>query len=304
MKHFLATIILIVVSNLLFAQLPKPQSGKVVRLDNFKSSYVDSRNVDIWLPDSYSTAKKYAVLYMHDGQMLYDSTVTWNKKEWKVDETIATLVKEGKIKDVIVVGIWNNGQYRHAEYFPQKAIRFINKKDKEELMKLLAEKPQADNYLKFIVYELKPYIDSNYSTLQDQQNTYIMGSSMGGLISMYAICEYPNIFGGAGCLSTHWVGNFSTDKNNPIPNAIVKYMKKNLPSPNMHKIYFDYGTKTLDSLYEPSQKKVDELMRRKGYNSQCWITRKFEGEDHSENAWQRRLNIPIEFLLHSQQASY
>ena len=94
--------------------------------------------------------------------------------------------------------------------------------------------PSSDNYLKFIVEELKPFIDSTYSTLIDKENTFIAGSSMGGLISMYAVCEYPNVFGGAACLSTHWPGTFEVE-NNPIPEIFYNYLTNNLPKPNQNK---------------------------------------------------------------------
>ena len=119
---------------------------------------------------------------------------------------------------------------------------------------------------------------------------------MGGLISMYAICEYPGVFGGAACLSTHWPGIFSVE-GNPIPNAFAQYMSKNLPDPKNHKLYFDYGDQTLDAMYGPLQKKVDEVLKSKGYTEKSWITKFYPGDDHSEKSWNRRLNIPLEFLL-------
>jgi enterochelin esterase-like enzyme len=119
---------------------------------------------------------------------------------------------------------------------------------------------------------------------------------MGGLISMYAICEYPDVFGGAACLSTHWPGIFQV-ANNPIPNAFNRYLKMKLPDPKNHKLYFDYGTATLDALYEPLQNEVDQIMQQKGYDAQHWTTQKFEGENHSEMAWQKRLHIPFQFLF-------
>ena len=108
--------------------------------------------------------------------------------------------------------------------------------------------------------KLKPYIDEKYSTLTDAKNTFMAGSSMGGLISMYAFCEYPNIFGGVACLSTHWVGTFDT-LNNPIPHVFADYLDLNLPSEQNHKIC-DYGTKTLDALYGPFQYRVDSIMKK------------------------------------------
>jgi len=157
-------------------------------------------------------------------------------------------------------------------------------------------RPQSDDYLKFIVKELKPYIDRTYATHSDRQNTFIAGSSMGGLISLYALCEYPKIFGGAACISTHWVGTFSPE-NNPVPQAFLSYLDAKLPDPNNPKLYFDCGDQALDALYPEIQAKVDALMKSKGYSDRNWLTRYFPGEDHSEKAWKKRLHIPLEFLL-------
>jgi enterochelin esterase-like enzyme len=289
----------------IFGQEVKVSSGKIERHENFASKFVDARNIDVWLPEGYSTKKKYAVLYMHDGQMLFDSSANWNKQEWGVDETMGKLLREKKIKDCIVVGVWNNGKYRHCEYFPQKALNYLNENDKTDLLKytvrdekdpLLQDGPISDHYLKFLVFELKPFIDSTYSTLSDQQNTFISGSSMGGLISMYATCEYPLVFGGAACLSTHWPGTFKTD-NNFVPAAFLSYLSDHLPSPADHKFYFDYGTATLDSLYKPFQLQADAIMKSKGYKKKNWITKEFPGEDHTERAWNKRMEIPVKFLL-------
>jgi len=287
------------------AQLPVPSSGKIIRHDSFASQFVTARNVDVWLPQGYSPKKKYAVLYMHDGQMLYDSSLNWNKQEWGVDETITRLMKEKKIKDVIVVGVWNGGKYRHTDYFPQKPFEHLTQQERDTLyyakrtngaLVFQGEKVHSDLYLKFLVTELKPFIDKTYSTKTDRANTFIGGSSMGGLISMYAICEYPDVFGGAACLSTHWPGVFSMD-DNPVPAVFMNYLRNHLPSPATHKIYFDYGDATLDALYPPLQKMADEIMKEKGFTASNWITKYFPGEDHSENAWQKRLDIPLLFLL-------
>jgi predicted alpha/beta superfamily hydrolase len=256
------------------------------------------------MPDGYSKSEKYAVLYMHDGQMLYDAATTWNKQSWEVDEVAGKLITEGTTKKFIVVGIWNNGQKRHPEYFPQKPYESLDQSQKDTITAQLQKagrtketfQPISDRYLKFITSELKPYIDQQFSTLTDRKNTCIAGSSMGGLISMYAICEYPEIFGGAACISTHWPGTFST-VNNPIPDAFHNYMNSHLPDPNTHLLYFDYGNKTLDALYPELQKKMDALMLKKGFTPSNWTTQFFEGKDHSEKSWAERLPIPFEFLL-------
>ncbi len=299
-------LIIFLLSNIVFSQtLPKVVSGKIERIENFQSKYVTQRHIDVWLPENYSSDNKYSVLYMHDGQMLYDANTTWNQQEWQVDEVISKLLEENKIKNVIVVGIWNGGKTRHTDYFPQKPFEKLTKKQQDSIYNAQRSNGQSvfqelkvnsDNYLKFLVKELKPFINKKYAVYKNKKHTFIAGSSMGGLISLYAICEYPKVFGGAACLSTHWPGVFYTDKN-PIPEQFFKYLKKKLPNANNHKIYFDFGTATLDAMYEPYQIEVDKIMNQKGYTSKNWITKKFEGEDHSEVAWAKRLHIPLIFLL-------
>lgn len=282
----------------------KVTSGKIQRFENFKSKLIDARTIDVWLPEGYSNKEKYAVLYMHDGQALYDAESTWNQQAWEVDEVAGKLIAAGKTKKFIVVGIYNNGPKRHPEYFPQKPFESLTPIQKDTVTAKLQKagrtkdifKPYSDLYLKFLVTELKPFIDKTFSTKKDQQNTFVAGSSMGGLISMYAICEYPKVFGGAACLSTHWPGTFAIS-NNPIPDAFVAYLQKKLPDPKNHKIYFDYGDQTLDALYPALQQKVDQVMMNKGFTSNNWETKFFPGENHSETAWAKRLDLPLLFLL-------
>lgn len=282
----------------------KPVAGKIDLYENFPSKLISDRNVEVWIPDGYSPRKKYAALYMHDGQMLFDATTTWNHQAWDADDVATKLMQEGKVQEFIVVGIWNGGKTRHADYFPQKPFESLSPEQKDFISKQLQPvgqasevfQPVSDNYLKFLVTELKPFIDKKYAVYTDRKHTFVAGSSMGGLISMYAICEYPNIFGGAACLSTHWPGIFSME-NNPIPEAFVSYLKRNLPDPKTHKIYFDYGDQTLDAMYPPLQKMVDEVMKASGFTDKNWETRFFPGKNHSETSWNERFNIPLEFLL-------
>lgn len=282
----------------------KVSNGKIERFESFKSKWIDARNIDVWLPEGYSVNEKYAVLYMHDGQMLYDPTITWNKQSWNVDEVAGKLQAEGKTKKFIVVGVWNNAAKRHPEYFPQKPFENLTSTEKDTVTRQLQKAgrtksefhPYSDLYLKFLVKELKPFIDRTFSTYKDKNNTFIAGSSMGGLISMYALCEYPKVFGGAACMSTHWPGTFTVE-NNPIPVAFRNYLERKLPKIKKCKIYFDYGDQTLDALYPPLQQKVDEMMVANGFSSTNWMTRFFAGKNHSEEAWAERLDVPLEFLF-------
>jgi enterochelin esterase-like enzyme len=302
--HTLFLLIALGAGPFLYAQLPQVARGELRRLADFPSRYVPARHVDVWLPPGYSPKKAYPVVYMHDGQMLFDSATTWNRQEWNVDEVAGKLIAKERMRPCIVVGVWNAGKDRHVEYFPQKPFESLPAARQEALYganrtsgaSVFSGVVRSDAYLKFLVEELKPYIDSAFATRPDRKNTFIAGSSMGGLISMYAVCEYPEVFGGAGCISTHWPGIF-TMEDNPIPDAFMAYLEANLPDPKTHKLYFDYGTATLDAMYPPLQARADEVIRARGYTPKNWVTLEFPGEDHSEAAWSRRLHLPLRFLV-------
>lgn len=294
----------VVICNKLYAQTPKPSVGKILHYPNFPSKHIAPRSVDVWIPDNYASNKNFAVLYMHDGQMLFDTAYTWNHQEWGVDEAMDSLIKLHKIRNTIVVGIYSISN-RATDYFPEKPFLDLDSLTQDTLLqfaknrypKMNAKTVQSDDYLKFIVYELKPFIDSVYNPATDKENTFIAGSSMGALIAWYALCEYPHIFGGVACLSTHWIGSYDTTNKNPIPAKLINYLSKHLPNPTNHKIYFDYGTETLDKYYDTFQKKVDFLMRNKKFDQRHWQTLKFIGTNHTDTAWRKRLDIPLRFLL-------
>ena len=274
------------------AQIPVKQAnitGEVYRHENFPSEITDARNIDVWLPPNYNENRdeNYPVIYMHDGQNLFSPQISQTKIEWQIDETFTKLIAENKVRPAIIVGIWNTPR-RIVEFMPQRAfdVRDKVKRTSEIIDKNSAE---SDKYLKFIVSELKPFIDSTYRTETQREHTFIIGSSMGALMSLYAVGEYPDVFGGAGCVSPQY----------PLGDGVIlNYMEKYLPSPKKHKIYFDYGTKGLDAKYEPFQIKADVLMKKKGYKKgKNWITQKFVGDDHSEKSWGGRVENPLTFLL-------
>ncbi|WP_188407085.1 alpha/beta hydrolase [Psychroflexus salis] len=281
-------------------------SGKLFRIENFESDFVSRRNIDVWLPENYSDTIAYATLYMHDGQMLFDSTTTWNKQEWKVDETISRLMKEGKIKPTIVVGIWSVTEDRHTDYFPQKPWEKLSdstrqaviKENQEKSESLFRKEVNSDSYVAFVTTEVLPLVQKNFNVSQNMKDRAVAGSSMGGLISWYIILEKPNLFSTAICMSTHWPGA-KPIKNNPIPEAFFSYIEEKLPTaPNNHKFYFDFGTETLDELYPPFEDKVNKVFASKNYKKSSFRNLKFNGTDHSEQSWNQRLHVPLEFALY------
>lgn len=266
-------------------------NGNLLLHRNFPSRYIKPRNVNVWLPPGYAddVDTGYPVIYMHDGQNLFHSTTANIGVDWGMDGALSGLIRGRGIPEVIVVGIWCTTE-RTREYMPEKAFKtpegrlarpgFVNRQGGE---------PLSEEYLRFIIEELKPLIDTRYRTEPDREHTYVMGSSRGGLISLYALCEYPEVFAGAGCLSTHWPAG---------EGAVLTYLSAALPGAGSHRFYFDYGTETLDALYEDYQLQVNQMMRQAGYiEGQDWVTRKFPGEEHSERAWRKRVQIPLKFLL-------
>jgi enterochelin esterase-like enzyme len=286
--------------------MPQVSTGHLLRWESVTGEGLSPRHVDIWLPPGFDAAQRYPVLYMHDGQMLFDARTTWNKQEWGVDQVLGKLIAEGEVPPVIVVGVWNSGPAgRHADYLPEKPLARLPKEVFEAQLEAAVNDERAasvrrglrsDAYLRFLVEELKPRVDRELPTRPERDCTFIAGSSMGGLISFYALCEYPGVFGGAACLSTHWLGSFAT-ADNPLPETFVDYAREHLPKPGQHRLYFDFGTETLDAHYEPHQRAIDAVLREKGFSEKHWQTQKFPGAAHDETSWQKRLHIPMRFLL-------
>jgi len=240
--------------------------GTVRYHHNFASTYLRSiRNVVVWLPPNYASNpnKKYPVLYANDGQNLFDHT-NLSGSEWRMDEIADSLMRKGEIEEYIIVGIANTKD-RWIEYNGT---------------------PEGDNYLKFIVTELKPFIDKNYRTKTDRSNTGIIGSSMGGLISFYAIYNYPEVFSKAACLSS---GFYFDDGH------LIQKIKSDLKPLHNSMIYFDCGGKDLDYDFLTSNQQVKQLLEK---NKQISVLYKeFPEDPHNEVAWSKRLDIPFKFLF-------
>jgi len=292
-------------------------AGTLVRLHDFPSAYVESRNIDLWFPRDFTPNKPYVILYMHDGQMLFDSTSTWNQQSWDVETTIQRLIDQGSIVPTVVVGIWNSAKRRHEEFFPEGAWYRIEQAKRDSLINKMEGilpdfrrfSPLSEQYLKFLIQEVKPFLEKSFGLTSGKRNTYMAGSSMGGLISWYALCQYPEIFSGAACISTHWpgihpallfdsTGKILPEQNawNPVPPALISWMTDHLPTSGNHKLYFDCGDQTLDALYPEWQVQVDDILRKRNISAINWKTAYYPGTDHSEKAWKARFDQILLFL--------
>lgn len=258
------------------------------------SRYVDQRPLYILVPQGQFKTP-FKAIYLHDGQMLFDSTSTWNNKEWNIDESMNLLSNQFGKEPFLVVGIPNNGAYRKSEYFPEKVFHSLSDSLKQAL--LLDEwkgRSRSDQFMKYLVEEVVPYIESHYPISHKNKDRYIGGSSSGASAALYAFCEYPTVFRNAICFSTHWPGSLK-HVGPEIPNAWLKYLEKHLPKPKKRSLYMDHGTIGLDSLYGPLQEQVDLIIRKKGYD-QSFVSKVFIGDDHSEPYWGKRFLMWLEEL--------
>lgn len=227
-----------------------------------------SRRIWIYLPPSYAKSKKkYPVIYMHDGQNLFDE-FTGGYGEWRIDEILDKISANGG-KEFIVVGIDHGGSERLKEYNPYDSQY---------------GKGKGKLYVDFLVNNLKPFIDKNYHTLKDSKNTSIAGSSMGGLISMYAIATYPKVFGSAGIFSpAFWVAKpIEVDLKNALPN--LKYSK----------IYFVAGTLEGKAMIR-DMNAAYQILNPIGNNNNIKLVEKADGE-HKEWFWNREFTDFYKFI--------
>jgi len=213
------------------------------------------RRVWIYLPAGYeANKKKYPVIYMHDGQNLFDE-YTSSYGEWGIDELMDRIPVQ---QESIIVGIDHGGEYRITEYDP------YNSKYGEG---------RGDDYVQFLIKELKPYIDGHYRTQTDAAHTTIAGSSMGGLISMYAALKYPGVFGNAGVFSpAFWIAPQIYDQ------AQQSVVNKN------SRFYFVCGDAESASMVVDMQKMAD-LMKSKGVKPKNAPVTVIKGASHNEKQW-------------------
>ncbi len=216
------------------------------------------RTVRVWVPPSYSdsTQRQYSVLYCHDGQNIFDPSGSISQHEWQLDETATDLISKGKMESLIIVGIDNNPHARTEEYSP-----------------VHLGKPYED----FLVNTLKPMIDSTYRTRPDRDHTYVMGSSMGGIISFDILLNYPQVFSKAFCLSPA----FLVDHN-----EIVKRVRRSDSFPKDSFFLIRNGDLELDAQLQPAEAKMIKAMKKIGMKPGVdFDYQQVKGARHSESDW-------------------
>lgn len=276
-------------------------AGRFVTLAAAPSVNIASPRVTIWLPPGYDAGRRrYGVVYMHDGQNLFDRKRSGYDKVWAADKAVLRLVAAHRIAPVIVVGIDHPGDARYRQYFPQRLYTMASPELRADIDGSAKGLLTGDAYLRFLTDELKPLIDRTYRTRADAAHTAVIGSSMGGLISCYAFVERPDVFGRAGCVSTHWplTSALKLVPGDERPALWKAYLTQHLGAPAGRRLWMDHGDQTLDANYAPFQALVDADLVALGWRKgRDFESRAYPGAAHEENAWSARMDDILGWLL-------
>jgi len=263
--------------------------GRLVYWTDVASAYLGpTRHVEIWLPPGYdeAPAARYPVLYMHDGQNLFDPRIANTGVDWGVDEAVVRLVQRGIIPPIVVVGVWSTAE-RGPEYSPWQ---------------------RAPDYARFLIEELMPRVNAEFRTLTGPENTAVMGSSMGGLLSFYLVTHHPEVFGACGCVSSHFPlseamvqqafpGVTPVEQPDTVP-YIVRDIESGFTVPAGTRYWFDYGSEGLDASYGPTHDAVRAWLLGQGLvEGRDFVVRRYDGATHNEASWRARLDDPLTFLF-------
>ncbi|MBF9251865.1 histidine kinase [Pontibacter sp. 172403-2] len=244
-------------------------TGTVKYHRNLKGKGIPSRDLVVWLPPDYDTAKnkRYPVLYMHDGQNIFDPATSSFGNEWRIDETADSLIKAGAIEPVIVVGIYNTPD-RSDEYTPGK---------------------QANAYMNFVVNTVKPLIDQTYRTKSGRKYTATGGSSAGGIVAFMLAWEHPDVFSKAICMSPA----FKIEDIDYVDNVLA-YQGKKKPL----FFYIDNGGIALENKLQPGVDQMLAALKAKGYQEgKDFYWQKAPQARHSETAWAKRMPVALKLLF-------
>lgn len=231
----------------------------------------NTRPISVLLPPSYATEKtrRYPVLYMHDGQNVFDEKTSFIGKEWRVDEVLRDMWADKSFPEIIVVGVANTGIHRMFEYRPGAG---------------------GDRYIRFLTNEVKPFIDLRFRTKKGPKDTAVMGSSMGGLISTWATLRRPDVFGQSASVSMLW--RFHGE-------AIVDRVERGPKQPV--RMYFDMGTREFgvpEAELTAGMNDMRTILAKAGYvEGKDVETRIIEGGEHNEPSWAARVDQPLRFLF-------
>jgi predicted alpha/beta superfamily hydrolase len=252
---------------------------------------IGDRIIDYWAPNSPTDS----LLIAHDGQNVFDGkTSTHRRKTWEIGQSVNRLSMERGITPPAIIAIWNGNTpadpwARLKELAPEKVLRNGVAVITKDVIPVTVDQLYGDRYLDEIFSRYLPTIAASLKIELTPAKTAMIGSSMGGLSTLYALANHGDKFHTALALSTHWsLGGM------PLVEALINA----LPAHDTHNIYMSRGTKGLDADYEPFQMHADSLMVKKGYRiDQNFVTRVHARTGHNEKSWASYIDEPINFWL-------
>ncbi|HWQ32654.1 MAG TPA: alpha/beta hydrolase-fold protein [Blastocatellia bacterium] len=244
---------------------------------HFHSRFLKARDVIVYLPPQYEEEqqRRFPVLYLQDGQNLFDGATSFIPgREWQCDETAQRLITANKIEPLIIVGIYNTGESRADEYTPTRVAK-------------LKAGGKADQYGRLIVEELKPFIDEQYRTLNEAENTGLGGASLGGLVSLHLGLSYPQVFGKLAIMSPSvWWDN-----------GVILREVEQLSHKTAQRIWLDAGTKE-GGMMVHNARLLCEALTVKGWQRGVDLHyHEARGAGHDETSWGRRFDRVLKFLF-------
>jgi predicted alpha/beta superfamily hydrolase len=276
--------------------------GRFVEYQHVAAEGLSEQRLTIWLPPGYDLAKRrYPVVYMHDAQNLFDPAKSAFNKVWAADKAMLAVMANGKVAPHIIVGIWAPGAARYRLYLPRDVYLAVPASLRAQ-MDVAAAGPIASHaYLAWIAGPLKHWVDTSFRTQPARDDTTMIGSSMGGLMSCYAFLQRPDVFGKAGCVSSHWpaISPRAVGGEDPAMTSVwEQWFTKHLGTPGGRRLWMDHGTETLDAFYAPYQQTVDARLTASGWRKGIdWESRVYSGAAHEENSWAARLPEIFTWLL-------
>lgn len=289
----------------LAAEDAKVDRGRFVEYRNVAAEGLPDQRLSIWLPPGYDApGRRFPVLYMHDGHNLFDVANSNFNKIWAADRAMLAVSASGKVEPHIIVGIWAPGNDRYRQYLPRSAYDAAPPALRAQMDAAAGGEVISDRYLAWIAGPLKSWVDASFHTRPGRKDTAIIGSSMGGLMSCYAFLERPDVFGQAGCVSSHWPAvdpRAVASEDSGVAQMWDAWFAARLGKPDGRRVWMDHGTATLDQFYAPYQQVVDARFAAEGWQKgRDWESRVYEGAEHEENAWAARLPEVLVWLLAKQ----
>jgi len=284
------------------APLAAEDSGTTLEYEHVSAAGLPEQRLSIWLPPGYDAGeRRYPVLYMHDGHNLFDLKKSNFNKIWAADTAMLAAVQSGKVEPHIIIGIWAPGEDRYRQYLPRSIYDAAPPALRKQMDEMAKGVVVSDRYLGWIAGPLKSWVDASFRTRMGRDDTAIIGSSMGGIMSCYAFIERPDVFGRAGCVSSHWPAvdprRVSSDSA-AVAALWDAWFAAKLGKPDGRRVWMDHGTATLDAYYAPYQQVIDARFAASGWQKgRDWQSKVYEGAEHEENAWAARLPEIFGWLL-------